>query len=46
MQMPALTIAKQQGWITIAADGKKDAPGNKLCEQPLMPPIKLDCDKS
>jgi biotin carboxylase len=32
MQMPALTIAKQQGWITIAADGKKDAPGNKLCD--------------
>ncbi|OQX29210.1 MAG: hypothetical protein B0D92_04870 [Spirochaeta sp. LUC14_002_19_P3] len=33
MQIPALRLAKQQGWHTAAADGNPQAPGRSYCDE-------------
>ncbi|HUX38411.1 MAG TPA: carboxylate--amine ligase, partial [Rectinemataceae bacterium] len=33
MQLPALSLAKELGWTTIAADGNPQAPGAGVCDR-------------
>jgi biotin carboxylase len=33
MQIPAIRIAKEQGWCVAAADGNRNAPGAALCDR-------------
>ena len=33
MQIPAIRIAREQGWFVMAADGNREAPGTALCDR-------------